>query len=133
MSEPTETTWMVHDVDEREPPVAIIAESAEMAAYEFGQDQDRADAIWVAVAGPGGIAVFEVDLDDNYVEQLRACVVCGCTDDRACSPPCRWIAEDRCSACEHREPAAHVAELDANRATPSELVPTRPHHPGETA
>jgi hypothetical protein len=29
----------------------------------------------------------------------RACRVCGCTQDRACSPPCWWVEWDLCSAC----------------------------------
>ncbi|MFA5376408.1 MAG: hypothetical protein WC455_11745 [Dehalococcoidia bacterium] len=31
--------------------------------------------------------------DDN------TCVVCGCTDDRACQEGCFWIARGLCSAC----------------------------------
>lgn len=33
---------------------------------------------------------------------MRACRVCGCTDDRACITalgPCHWIGADLCSAC----------------------------------
>lgn len=37
-------------------------------------------------------------------ESIRACRVCGCTDDRACvddrtKQPCHWVAQDLCSAC----------------------------------
>ena len=34
------------------------------------------------------------------VPDVRACRVCGCTDDAACSPPCWWVGEDLCSACQ---------------------------------
>lgn len=28
-----------------------------------------------------------------------ACRVCGCTDERACDPPCWWVEDDLCSRC----------------------------------
>lgn len=31
--------------------------------------------------------------------ELRACHRCGCSEDRACTPPCAWVAADLCSAC----------------------------------
>ena len=30
---------------------------------------------------------------------MRKCRVCGCTEHRACNPPCYWVEEDLCSAC----------------------------------
>lgn len=30
---------------------------------------------------------------------VRRCRDCGCTDDRACSPPCWWVEADLCSSC----------------------------------
>lgn len=30
---------------------------------------------------------------------VRACRVCGCTDDRACPGGCSWVDDDLCSAC----------------------------------
>lgn len=30
---------------------------------------------------------------------LRACTVCGCTDDIGCDPPCRWVGPTLCSSC----------------------------------
>ena len=42
---------------------------------------------------------------------VRACRVCGCTDDdcRQCiartGEPCRWVAQDLCSACQERAAA----------------------------
>ncbi len=42
---------------------------------------------------------------------VRACRVCGCTDNdcRQCiertGAPCRWVAADLCSACEERRAA----------------------------
>jgi hypothetical protein len=31
--------------------------------------------------------------------KVRACRVCGCTDDRACPGGCWWVDDDLCSAC----------------------------------
>lgn len=39
----------------------------------------------------------------------RACRMCGCTDERACSDGCYWVEVDLCSACEER--AEHDAAL----------------------
>lgn len=30
---------------------------------------------------------------------FQVCVLCGCTEYTACSPPCWWAREDVCSAC----------------------------------
>jgi hypothetical protein len=30
---------------------------------------------------------------------IRACRVCGCTDDSACEQGCGWVEDDLCSAC----------------------------------
>jgi hypothetical protein len=30
---------------------------------------------------------------------VRACRVCGCTDDRACPGGCWWVEADLCSSC----------------------------------
>jgi hypothetical protein len=30
---------------------------------------------------------------------VRACRVCGCTDDAACEEGCSWVEADLCSAC----------------------------------
>lgn len=38
----------------------------------------------------------------NAVPIPRACRGCGCTDDNACWPPCFWVDQYWCSACEHR-------------------------------
>lgn len=31
--------------------------------------------------------------------RLRSCRRCGCSDDRACDPPCSWVDVDLCSGC----------------------------------
>jgi hypothetical protein len=31
---------------------------------------------------------------------IRACRVCGCTDNSACEEGCEWVGEDLCSACQ---------------------------------
>lgn len=41
----------------------------------------------------------------------RACRMCGCTDERACSDGCCWVDIDLCSACEER--AEFEAEAEA--------------------
>jgi len=43
------------------------------------------------------------------VDQMeRKCRVCGCTELRACNPPCSWIKEDLCSACVDIENKCHI-------------------------
>jgi len=38
-------------------------------------------------------------------ESIKACRVCGCTQERACPGGCYWVEADLCSACaETREP-----------------------------
>jgi hypothetical protein len=34
----------------------------------------------------------------NMSEQQK-CRICGCTQDRACDPPCEWVERDLCSGC----------------------------------
>jgi hypothetical protein len=36
---------------------------------------------------------------------VRSCRGCGCTEARACSGGCHWVAEDLCSACAEKNPA----------------------------
>lgn len=45
-------------------------------------------------ANPGGMALIR--------EIKPACECCGCTEDRACDPPCAWASRNppRCTACE---------------------------------
>lgn len=38
------------------------------------------------------VAVLDVDIP-------AVCRDCGCTDERACDPPCAWLEEDLCTAC----------------------------------
>jgi len=39
------------------------------------------------------------DGPDLSAMDIRACRVCGCTDDSACPDGCSWIEDDLCSAC----------------------------------
>lgn len=39
-------------------------------------------------------------------EKGRSCRECGCTDDRACTPPCWWVEQDLCSTCRYGAPDA---------------------------
>ncbi len=43
----------------------------------------------------------------NHEPTIRACRVCGCTDNNACvnlndDTPCHWTGEDLCSFCDPR-------------------------------
>jgi len=44
--------------------------------------------------GPTPLAERAADLAQ------RACKACGCTENNACWPPCWWVADDLCSACQ---------------------------------
>jgi hypothetical protein len=44
-------------------------------------------------------------------DPVRACRVCGCTDDNACPPTCWWIAPDLCSQCTPAGAAPATVEL----------------------
>lgn len=35
---------------------------------------------------------------DGRAVKVRACRVCGCTDERACPPTCWWVGDDLCSS-----------------------------------
>lgn len=44
------------------------------------------------IANPGGMA---------KAHEITCCQVCGCTEDRACTPPCAWASKSPpiCTAC----------------------------------
>jgi hypothetical protein len=44
---------------------------------------------------------------DLAVIGIRACAVCGCTDESACEGGCHWVGPDLCSRC---DPEAKAAE-----------------------
>lgn len=49
----------------------------------------------------------------------RTCRTCGCTDTRACNPPCHWVDDDqgdRCSTCADIEAAVNGARFLRVRA-----------------
>jgi hypothetical protein len=48
----------------------------------------------------------EVTVFDELGDYERTCRVCGCTDTRACDPPCSWAELDLCTACVDTEAAA---------------------------
>jgi hypothetical protein len=52
---------------------------------------DFEDAALIAERDFGSLA------DDGRLE--IACRGCGCSDSRACDPPCHWVEEDLCSRC----------------------------------
>jgi hypothetical protein len=37
---------------------------------------------------------------EEFCQKEPMCRLCGCTNDKACNPPCRWVEPDRCSGCE---------------------------------
>jgi hypothetical protein len=39
----------------------------------------------------------------NANHARRICRICGCWELGACHPPCRWVAEDLCSACTEQD------------------------------
>ena len=43
--------------------------------------------------------VLGAKLADVWPKVVRACRVCGCTDDRACPGGCWWVDTDLCSSC----------------------------------
>lgn len=54
------------------------------------------------IYGPDGGVLSVVGEPD-----VRACKICGCTDEEACvtpSGPCMWVYDDLCSACAGSDP-----------------------------
>lgn len=45
------------------------------------------------------VRVMRGEAEVLTIAELRACRLCGCCEDRACSPPCSWSGPDLCSAC----------------------------------
>lgn len=41
----------------------------------------------------------------------RTCRVCGCTEFNACQPPCWWVEDDLCSACDDDPVRAEEEDL----------------------
>lgn len=56
----------------------------------------------------GALIVAEIERLTLATPAVRACRVCGCTDDRACPGGCSWVAADLCSRCE-TSPAPEAA------------------------
>ena len=48
-----------------------------------------------------GAAITPTDRRASFdlATEVRACRVCGCTDNRACPGSCWWIEFDLCSSC----------------------------------
>ena len=45
------------------------------------------------------VAVSIIEHLSEPEQKIRACRVCGCTDDHACEGGCWWIEKDLCSKC----------------------------------
>jgi hypothetical protein len=55
---------------------------------------------WLEVNDPDAAAWARLVETQGPVFDVRACRVCGCTDDNACQPfSCWWVAENLCSEC----------------------------------
>jgi hypothetical protein len=53
------------------------------------------------------------EADPEPVFDVATCRVCGCTDMRACEPPCSWVEPDLCSACIDDEPTEDdIADME---------------------
>lgn len=57
------------------------------------------------------------------MEGVRACRVCGCTDDRACPGGCYWVEPDLCSQCAGKAPGPPDGERRARREVEAILGP----------
>lgn len=75
-------------------------------------EDEPSEADWL-VREPNGIVtryrMRMVGATKVGIVALRTCRVCGCTDDRACLPPCSWVDETLCSAC--AKPAAERVQI----------------------
>lgn len=79
-----------------------------------------ADATHLVLELRGGdLVALPWAVGQRITARVRACRVCGCTDERACSDGCEWVEIDLCSACEEQAEfeAREAAALDAERAT----------------
>lgn len=54
-------------------------------------------------------AEWELQGFNGEAELLRACGVCGCTEDNACEDDCSWVAEDLCSTDDEAHRVARAA------------------------
>lgn len=53
---------------------------------------------------------------------MRACRICGCTDDRACLGGCSWLEEDLCSTCARQE-LARIGPPHGHAGVPHPTLP----------
>lgn len=90
----------------------VLYAAVDATADEHTSPLDHKQAQRWSVAERVGWALIEavVDLPEDatgWLEdgpdlaplQIRACSVCGCTDDFACPDGCSWVAPNLCSAC----------------------------------
>lgn len=83
-------------------------------AYPTPVTLERLDMTTVAITAPATapddlkhhLRAFAGSLHDEGITAtltfIRTCIICGCTDDTACSTGCSWISEvdDLCTACD---------------------------------
>lgn len=72
----------------RDLALHIEASTIRDAAIDRGLDPDEAEAEARKVMG-----------NMYRAAGVRACRVCGCTDDEACEGGCGWVEDDLCSEC----------------------------------
>lgn len=73
----------------------------------YGVEADGSDALTDFINAVATF-IYGVAVAGGLLE--RTCGVCGCTDKRACDPPCWWIGPALCSNGDRR----HVAAAQAN-------------------
>lgn len=53
----------------------------------------------VLVALAAGVFVLPLVIARIRGRKVRSCLLCGCTDDRACPGGCWWVGDRLCSRC----------------------------------
>lgn len=90
---------------------------------------ERHDMTTVTITAPttaptalvDALIAFARDLDSDGIHVdlslTRTCIVCGCTDDRACYLGCSWITktDDLCSTCDDAAGRSLLEQLNADR------------------
>lgn len=64
-------------------------------AYSIALDHGILDEDWVDHQDKP----VALSIDSHLLTPVRACLLCGCTDDHGCEPGCWWTDIDVCSSC----------------------------------
>lgn len=94
-----------HVVDQLPPDAAELQERADAEGWE-NDGKGGVTVQYPPLRGPSHEEVLHVgDILASALTgkpqkmELRACRICGCTDDQACEGGCYWVEADLCSAC----------------------------------